>query len=218
MSIKLLSLSSIQQEKEEYQSYLDQQDQPTELPQEEMPSIGPVRKTGLLEPTLIPSARELKRSLKPGFFELGLSRFLKKLDHYVEERKFSKYTLETKLKWLNPLAKATQSFIKKLTKLPGQLVSWQQKRLIALRELLNHMRTEYRFLLGIPKDTKVYLPMDEVEVEEDFARGNSASVAKIKYNNHFEAVFKSASNEETVPSMAADKFWVNWKSQELRFG
>ena len=89
------------------------------------------------------------------------------------------------------------------------------KRYNMVIKILNGIAVEKRFLFGITESYgKIYLPEDEQDVRENFARGNSASIAKVTYKGEksgddpFVAVFKASTTDQIVNAEAAKAFSI----------
>ncbi|MGI9274827.1 MAG: hypothetical protein ACR2PT_08270 [Endozoicomonas sp.] len=219
MSIELSSLAPHRRPYGNYEGYLETRYRTPEFSIEDTPSIGPLRR-GYFRPDCEMDSPHIleEKGVKPVVLEWGFTSFLETLQDYIHKRNFSSYRIETKLLWLSELRNKVSGYITQLKSATHQLWHWQWQttdRLQAFEALLKQIRVEYRHLLGWPEVGRVYLPEDEVSVEEKFAHGNSASVARIKYRDDFDAVFKSSSVDDEVTSQAARRFGLVGKASEL---
>ena len=82
---------------------------------------------------------------------------------------------------------------------------------------------ERRLLFGIPHaHGKIFMPEDELQAHENFAHGNSASIAKVFYKREapdkptFKAVFKASTSSQEVTSEAARNFGIKGNSETAK--
>ena len=121
---------------------------------------------------------------------------------------------EEKIALLAKIETAAQNYLEKYP-LPATHSEQESKRNDMLITILNSVAVEKRLLFGITRDYgKIYLPEDEQNVQENFAKGNSASIAKVTYKGEkpegepFVAVFKASTPEQTINAEAAKAFGI----------
>ncbi|KEQ16360.1 hypothetical protein [Endozoicomonas numazuensis] len=137
--------------------------------------------------------------------------YLNEVDDYRAACKKDNISISEKLRMLSSLSRHCKSVVFSLeSKQRGWMTftDLDQTRLDTFREELKKLKDETWYIMGLeaPEKGTIYTTEDEFFSRENYASGQSATVAKVKYKNGFEAVFKPTSHQHTVESAAADRF------------
>ncbi|MET4756956.1 hypothetical protein [Endozoicomonas sp. NE40] len=126
---------------------------------------------------------------------------------------------EEKIALLSRIETSARNYLAKYP-LPEPPSDQELKRHIMVNQILNSIAQERRLLFGITREYgKIYLPEDEQDARENFARGNSASIAKVTYKAEnpgekpFVAVFKASTPDQTINAEAAKAFGISDNSE-----
>ena len=137
--------------------------------------------------------------------------YLNEVDDYRAACTKDNISIAEKLRMLSSLTQHCKSVVHYLeSKQHGwmKFTDLDQARLDTFREELKKLEHETWYIMGLedPEKGKIYTSEDEQPSKENYASGQSATVARVKYKNGFEAVFKPTSHQHTVESAAADRF------------
>ena len=99
----------------------------------------------------------------------------------------------------------------------------ERKKEFVQQQIKDQIPKERRLLFGIPHPHgKIYQPDDEAAAVENFAQGNSASIAKVTYktgdedNPQLTTVFKASTVDQEVTSEAARQYGIGGNSETAR--
>ncbi|WP_153301448.1 hypothetical protein [Endozoicomonas arenosclerae] len=137
--------------------------------------------------------------------------YLNEVDDYRTACTKDNISIAEKLRMLSSLSRHCKSVVHSLeNKQRGWMTftDLDQARLDTFREELKKLEHETWYVMGLedPEKGTIYTSEDEQSSKENYASGQSATVARVKYKNGFEAVFKPTSHQHTVRSNAADRF------------
>ena len=142
-----------------------------------------------------------------------LDRLLNLLDSYHRLNRKPNQDREQKVHLLQKLRGQLEHY---LTNHEFDRTENQQREMLV--EMQKQIREEFWALFGMTKQQfgKIYLPEHEVpeETVENFASGNSASIARVTYQDGLVAVFKASSAEQKITAEAAKEFGIDADDSE----
>lgn len=180
-------------------------------------AVKPLKNEKLEFRSPIPNRNAVKwEGIMPGYlFDGAYKEVLNLAFRYNELHRNNTTLREEKIALLSRMETAANNYLAKHP-LPAAPSAQEAKRNNMVSVIRNSITKERRLLFGITEPFgKIYLPEDELDARENFARGNSASIAKVTYkpanagDEPFIAVFKASTPGQTIKAEAAKAFGVS---------